>query len=102
MESPFSGARYHVALFHRASESGTATAAWRGSTATVTTADADTATACPPILMDTRVSTKSGTRVQSEGHKTSGTKIHPQKTPNQDPAEDETNGGTIDLTTPQR
>ena len=49
--------------------------------------------------MDTRVSTKSGTRVQSEGHKTSGTKRHPHKTRDQDADEDGADGGAIDFET---
>ena len=61
--------------------------------------DADTATACPPILMDTRVSTKSRTRVQSEGHKTPGTERHPHMTRDRDTDEDWADGGAIDFET---
>ena len=61
--------------------------------------DADTATACPPILMDTRVSTKSRTLVQSEGHKTPGTERHPHMTRDRDTDEDWADGGAFDFET---
>ena len=60
--------------------------------------DADTATACPPILMDTCVSIETGTRVQS-GHKTSGTERHPHMTRDRDTDEDWADGGAFDFET---
>ena len=49
--------------------------------------------------MDTRVSTKSRTRVKSEAHKTSGTDRHPHMTRDQDADEDWADGGAIDFET---